>query len=99
MKRLILLLALVACDTPTAPEALPKAEFRTHCDKLRCGFYAETPDAVSWHWQWGDGTSAKHFDEVMIHDYQTEGDYTVTLTVRTADGREGFETRTIRPRK
>jgi PKD repeat protein len=100
MKRLILVLALIACETPVAPEVLPVADFRTHCEKLRCGVFAErTPELVSWHWQWGDGTSVEHLDAVMMHDYATEGDYTVALTVTTVDGRQGYVTHIIQPRK
>jgi PKD repeat protein len=100
MKRLILVLALIACETPVAPEVLPIADFRTHCEKLRCGVFAEQDGTiVSWHWQWGDGTSVEHLDAVMMHDYASEGDYTVTLTVTTVDGREGYVTHIIQPRK
>jgi serine protease len=47
-------------------------------------FINESTDAVSWAWDFGDGTSST--DKNPTHDYVTEGNYTVTLTAIGANG-------------
>jgi len=41
---------------------------------------------VSWHWDFGDGTTETVYTVSTIHPYQAEGTYTVTLTVTNEDG-------------
>jgi len=47
-------------------------------------------------WNFGDGTTASGFN--VAHRYAADGDYQVTLTVRTYDGRTGSITRTLQVR-
>ncbi|RMF00146.1 MAG: PKD domain-containing protein, partial [Bacteroidetes bacterium] len=43
-----------------------------------------TPDAVSFAWDFGDGTSSDHAS--AYHQYEGPGTYTVSLTITTAEG-------------
>lgn len=43
-----------------------------------------SPEAVSWLWDFGDGTTST--EQHPVHTYQAEGQYTVTLTITTAAG-------------
>ena len=43
-----------------------------------------SPDAVSFEWNFGDGTSSNEF--MADHQYATGGSYNVSLTITTADG-------------
>ena len=45
-----------------------------------------SPDAVSYAWDFGDGTTST--DPVATHTYAEDGTYEVTLTITTADGCE-----------
>ena len=46
-----------------------------------------------WSWDFGDGTTST--ENYPQHRYTTDGDYTVTLTVVTTDGRTGVGTQVI----
>ncbi|MGQ9459723.1 MAG: PKD domain-containing protein [Candidatus Bathyarchaeaceae archaeon] len=47
---------------------------------------------VSWRWNFGDGTNST--EESPVHTYTEVGIYTVTLTIREADGDTNSKTRT-----
>jgi PKD domain len=47
----------------------------------------------SWTWDFGDGGSGT--GQSVSHRYLADGDYDVTLTVRTVDGRTGTSTQTV----
>ncbi len=55
-------------------------------------FQNNTAGAVSWVWNFGDGTSSTQ--QNPTHVYTANGQYDVTLTVRTAGGCEGSITKT-----
>lgn len=43
-----------------------------------------SPDAVSFEWDFGDGTTSNEY--IAIHSYEAAGTYEATLTITTADG-------------
>src|SRR5262249_14757972 len=47
-------------------------------------------------WNFGDGTTST--DYYQYHQYANEGDYAVSLTITTADGRTASTTRTVQVR-
>lgn len=50
----------------------------------------------AWHWVYGDGSSSD--GQSAQHRYAADGDYTVTLTVTTADGRSASTQRLVQVR-
>ncbi|WP_375562774.1 PKD domain-containing protein [Bernardetia sp. OM2101] len=50
-------------------------------------FRDNTSEATSWLWEFGDGTTST--ERNPSHTYNTQGDYTVSLTIRTAAGCQG----------
>lgn len=46
-----------------------------------------------WHWQFDDGTTAE--GQVVFRHYARNGDYPVTLTIHTTDGRKASLTKTV----
>jgi hypothetical protein len=67
------------------------------CDASRS--WAPGSEVVRLEWDFGDGTTAGSADEalklVVTHEYKSEGDYEVTLTVTDARGRRASRTRTV----
>lgn len=69
--------------------ALPAVDFRSN-DSTFCQTPANvqftdlTPGAVSWQWDFGDGTTSTQ--QNPTHQYTSEGAFTVTLTAITASG-------------
>jgi len=74
---------------PVTVNALPAVDFRSN-DSTFCQAPASvqftdlTPGAVSWQWNFGDGTTST--EQNPTHQYTAEGVYTVTLTAVTASG-------------
>lgn len=56
----------------------------TYCAPARVKFYDESNGAVSWIWDFGDGTTSDL--QNPWHDYPDPGNYTVSLTVTSQDG-------------
>ncbi|MEL6844951.1 MAG: PKD domain-containing protein, partial [Bacteroidota bacterium] len=68
---------------------LPLLDF-TASDSLGCAplplqFFVQTPTAVDWLWDFGDGTP-NSFDEEPNHLYTADGSYNVSLIVTDANG-------------
>jgi len=59
----------------------------TYCEPAHVKFYDVSDGAVSWIWDFGDGESSTL--QNPWHDYLVAGDYTVTLTITSADGCTG----------
>ncbi len=79
----------------TTSSAVPKADF-TYQDTIQ--FYGtatdqDGDDIVSWHWDFGDGTTAD--EQNPTHQYQDGGTFDVTLTVTDSRGLTGSVTKTI----
>lgn len=56
-------------------------------EKKTVKFTDNTSSATSWLWDFGDGTTST--EHSPSHAYNAQGDYTVTLTVRTIEGCQG----------
>ncbi|WP_338811970.1 PKD domain-containing protein [Bernardetia sp. Wsw4-3y2] len=56
-------------------------------------FTDNTATAVSWLWDFGDGTTST--ERNPIHTYHAQGDYMVTLTVKTAAGCQGTASKSL----
>ncbi|MBX3252614.1 MAG: PKD domain-containing protein [Chitinophagaceae bacterium] len=58
---------------------------------LNVSFQANAPGAVTWQWDFGDGTQGT--GATPQHTYTTAGEYNVTLTITTAGGCENSATK------
>ncbi|HWG92562.1 MAG TPA: right-handed parallel beta-helix repeat-containing protein [Candidatus Thermoplasmatota archaeon] len=84
-----------------APIAVrPWASFEQTTLNASLGFIQFTDTSVSamvpivnWSWSFGDGAGS--FDQNPVHDYDVEGLFNVTLTVRDSNGRTSAATRTV----
>jgi len=47
-----------------------------------------TGDIISWHWDFGDGTTSN--EQNPLHQYTSLGTYTVTLTIQTTSGSDSI---------
>jgi len=56
-------------------------------------FTDSTPDATSWLWNFGDGTSSTQRNP--LHTYNAQGNYTITLTIKTAAGCKGNSSKNL----
>jgi PKD repeat protein len=56
-------------------------------------FTDNTSEATSWLWDFGDGTTST--ERNPSHTYNAQGDYTVTLTVRTIAGCQGIASKSL----
>jgi len=59
----------------------------TGCLPFNCIFNCTVPNATSWQWNFGDGTTSTL--QNPSHLYATAGSYNITLTVTTASGCNG----------
>ena len=93
---------------PASPPARPAAAFAVSPVESRVGQTVQLEDSssdaegsgIAWRaWDFGDGETAT--GSSPTHRYETPGEYTVTLTVGTFDGRVGTAKRTVvvQPRK
>ena len=57
------------------------------CAQTAIQFNATTPNATSWSWDFGDGSTANV--KFPNHTYNNPGQYTITLTVTTSSGCNG----------
>ncbi|MBK9046013.1 MAG: PKD domain-containing protein [Bacteroidetes bacterium] len=78
-------------DTATAtivvdpsPVAIAQADVTTGCSPLTVNFSEASTDAVSYIWNFGDGSTST--SQTPSHTYTTGGSYTVTLIVTSATG-------------
>ncbi len=62
----------------------------TGCGDLTANFDCTVPNATSWLWDFGDGTTSNI--QNPVHQYTAAGNYTVTLTVTTTSGCNGTAT-------
>lgn len=95
---LFLLVALVAvgCDSggpdpdPKPQVEPPTADFSADPTAVEVGgevsFTADSENATSWEWDFGDGTTSE--EQNPIHVYEEPGDYDVSLTATNDDGSE-----------
>lgn len=60
------------------------------CGPLTVRFDCTVPDAVTWNWDFGDGTTSAI--DNPVHTYNTPGSYTVSLAVTTISGCNGSVT-------
>jgi PKD repeat protein len=70
------------------PNARPRADFSSDCEKLTCQFEDGSSDSdgnlTGWIWTFGDGGSST--EREPVHGYSAPGTYTVSLTVVDDDG-------------
>ena len=71
------------------PNQAPEARFSSRCVARECTFDASGSsdpdgDIMTWYWDLGDGT--KTSGEKLTHEYDADGNYWVSLTVRDDDG-------------
>jgi len=87
---------------PTPP---PNADFYSWpsdpsvYDNIQFNNYSNDPGGASFQsstWDFGDGTTATDWNP--FHQFATDGDYTVQLTVVTSDGRTGTTSRLVQVR-
>ncbi|HEX8529678.1 MAG TPA: PKD domain-containing protein, partial [Cytophagales bacterium] len=84
----------------TVKVSRPQATFTASRDsvglyeKHLVDFIDQTPGAVAWEWDFGNGY--KSADAAVTHKYTTPGEYTVRLTVTTTTGCPSTATRLIR---
>lgn len=76
------------------PNEAPEAKFSSRCVASSCTFDASGSsdpdgDIASWYWDLGDGTMAS--GEKLEHQYDVDGNYWVSLTVRDDDGDKGTD--------
>lgn len=73
---------LVVMDKPVVDFTAPVT---TACQgPLLVNFQDNSPNAVNWQWDFGDGTTGT--GKTPSHTYAVEGSYNVTLTITTAQG-------------
>jgi PKD repeat protein len=84
---------------PPEPNREPDADFDVDCDDLTCAFTDESEDRdgviVSWHWDFGDGSTSG--ERNPVHTYGEEGEYDVVLTVTDDDGATDARDREVDP--
>ncbi len=56
-------------------------------------FIDNTSGAISWLWDFGDGTTSTQ--RTPTHTYNTQGNYTISLTITTAEGCQGMATKNL----
>lgn len=75
----------------------PEGQLLQTCDASRS--WAPGSEVVRLDWDFGDDTTASSADDalalVVTHEYKTEGEYRVTLTVTDALGRQASRTKTV----
>ncbi|WP_291726276.1 PKD domain-containing protein [Bernardetia sp.] len=62
-------------------------------EQTTVSFIDTTPRAMSWLWDFGDGTTSTNRNP--IHSYNAQGNYTITLTVRTTEGCQGQSSKNL----
>lgn len=77
--------------SPTEPTTFDTIQFYDN------SFDPESIGIQTWEWDFGDGTPLGT-DPFPTHMYAADGDYPVTLTVRTFDGRSASITQTVQVR-
>ena len=75
----------------------PEADFTYSKERLSVSFFDESFDIdgniTSWYWEFGDGFNSS--EKNPKHDYNTAGNYTVTLTVTDNNGLDDSTSKTI----
>ena len=92
MKKLLSLLALIACSNPTEPKVELDAKLSVHCRIPRdCLFFTSesTPlkSITQFRLDYGDGDIAWTNETTIRHIYQENKQYIVRLTVVDKDGK------------
>lgn len=85
-------------DGQPAPNEPPVAAFTTSCAGTTCSFdgtSSRDPDGtvVTWHWTFGDTTSAS--GSTVSHTFTQPGDYVVTLSVTDDEAEAGTTIETV----
>ncbi len=79
-----LMLILFLCGTANATAASFTADNTIGCTPLSVQFTANTPGAVSWYWNLGNGNSSTLQNPANL--YTSSGNYTITLIAYDAQG-------------
>lgn len=88
---------VTACKDGVKPDEnqAPVADFSSACSALRCDFHDESTDddgVVSWTWNFGAAGSAQRHP---FYTYSQPGSYSVSLTVKDAEGVSNTKTKTV----
>jgi len=80
--------------TVDAPNNSPAAAYSFNCDDLLCDFDAglssdSDGQIVSYEWDFGDGFTLQTASVFVQHQFASEGQYSVRLTVRDNEGAQG----------
>jgi len=91
----------LGCSKTSAPFVVamlpaPDAQFSTVQNGLNYIFTAQDTSAVSYQWDFGDGTQLTHTQPTIFHSYTQNGTYTVSLTVSGPCGTDTY-TQTVSP--
>ncbi len=70
-------------EIPVAPLPSPTAQFSVLQGGAQLTFVDESTGAISWSWDFGDGSTAT--SQNPAHLYTEEGEFTITLTVSNGD--------------
>lgn len=89
------ILFLGICFTACKEEEIPAPTLSIYVtvDGFSVNIAAESPDATSWQWNYGDGTVSDSVGS-HSHTYETGGDFTITCTV-TGEGGETTDTEAV----
>jgi hypothetical protein len=95
--------ALFALEAPPPPVAVFNVEGQAAAGipVLFGGWYSNDPAGatiVQYQWDFGDGTTASDSSSYVYHTFAADGDYTVSLTVTTEDGRTGTTQQVVQVR-
>jgi len=89
------ILFLGICFTSCKEEEIPAPTLSIYVtvDGFSVDIAAESPEATSWQWNYGDGTSSDSVGS-HSHTYDTGGEFTITCTV-TGEGGETTDTEAV----
>ena len=90
----------VTVTAPPPTNQPPSAAFASNCTDLSCSFADRSTDdkaVTGWSWSFGDPASSDNSSTAQnpSHTFSAAGSYTVSLTVRDAEGLTSTKTNTV----